>query len=360
MSKTDNKSLMLIKAEGIFCLGRLDMIEYIKKVGVYLLSEKAVKFCKKTLPEVSRSFALSIPMLDDILRNPVTIIYLQDRLLDNFEDEISDEDISIDRRMELMDQVVELFRPDNYKIKETAAEIAEFAKFMPEKSLKEMTANALLIRQAYDSLDDFVKEVSFKWLEEMNRGMKKYLTKEVNTFIDLDEYCYYVAGTVGGFLTDLIMYYSSISERECDVLLVNYNTSGQFLQKVNLIRDIREDVEKKEKHYWPLESLNITINKLLDKENKEEGMAALDSMISDVKTHVPGLVNYYNSIPEEMSGYKRFYSLNNALGLATIKKMDENADVLYGKKPVKVDKLTFLNIMKNPEKAFLEKVRSLN
>lgn len=322
------------------------------------MSEKAVRFCKKILAEVSRSFALSIPMLDDVMRVPVTIVYLQDRLLDNFEDEISDKDITLERRKELMDQVVELFRPDNCQTKKTAAEIALFAKFMPEKSLKEMTANALLLREAYDSLDDFVKEVSYKWLSEMNRGMKKYLSKEVTTFLDLDEYCYYVAGTVGGFLTDLVIYYSSINERECDMLLANYNTSGQFLQKINLIRDIREDVEMKEKHYWPLESLNITINELLEESNQEEGMSALEKMLSDVKTHIPGLINYYNSIPLEMSGYRRFYSLNNALGLATIEEMEGNAAVLYGKKPVKVDKLSFLNIMKNPEKNFLERIKN--
>ena len=50
-----------------------------------------------------------------------------------------------------------------------------------------------------------------------------------------------------------------------------------------------------------------------------------------------------------------FYSLNNALGLATIEEMDNNPAVLYGPERVKVDKLSFLKIMKNPEKAFLER-----
>lgn len=50
--------------------------------------ETALKFCKSILPKVSRSFALTIPMLDRDLYRPVLITYLQDRLLDNFEDEI--------------------------------------------------------------------------------------------------------------------------------------------------------------------------------------------------------------------------------------------------------------------------------
>ncbi|MFY9497411.1 MAG: squalene/phytoene synthase family protein, partial [Halanaerobiales bacterium] len=182
-----------------------------------------------------------------------------------------------------------------------------------------------------------------------------YLSREVKTFIDLDEYCYYVAGTVGGFLTDLIIYYSSITEEKSKTLLANFNASGQFLQKINLIRDIREDVKDRVKHFWPLLSLQISLEELMDESKKERGLEALARMLADVKTHIPNLIHYYLAIPEELPGYRKFYSLNNALGLATIEEMDNNPAVLYGPERVKVDKLSFLKIMKNPEKAFLER-----
>ncbi|HQD05128.1 MAG TPA: squalene/phytoene synthase family protein, partial [Halanaerobiales bacterium] len=57
---------------------------------------EAYQYCKKILTEVSRSFALSIPMLDDVLQKPVTIVYLQDRLLDNFEDELPEDKFSLE------------------------------------------------------------------------------------------------------------------------------------------------------------------------------------------------------------------------------------------------------------------------
>lgn len=324
------------------------------------MSEDAIKFCRSILPKVSRSFALTIPMLDDVLRTPVLITYLQDRLLDNFEDEISEQDISNEERKKMMDKVVDLFTPNGSNIDNIAREIKAYADLMPEKSLQELTNNALLLRQAYDSLEDVVKEISFKWLQEMNRGMKKYLTKNVKTFIDLDEYCYYVAGTVGGFLTDSVIFYSPVSVEQSESLLANYNSSGLFLQKVNLIRDIKKDIENREKHYWPLISLNISVNRLLDEQYKSEGMKVLGIMIDDVKTHIPNLLNYYHSIPRELKGYRKFYSVNNALGLATIEKMEDNQDVLYGKKPVKVPKLTFLDIIKNAEKAFLDRAEKYN
>ncbi len=324
-------------------------------MGVYILSNEAIKYCKSILPKVSRSFALTIPMLDDVLKIPVLITYLQDRLLDNFEDEISEESISIEERKRMMDKVVDLFTPKIDNLEDIAKKIAAYADLMPTQPLKELTSNSLILRQAYDSLDDVVKDISYKWLDEMNRGMKKYLDNNVKTFIDLDEYCYYVAGTVGGFLTDVVIFYSSISVEQSEVMLANYNSSGLFLQKVNLIRDIKKDIENREKHYWPLISLKTSIKGLLSSENKREGMKVLDKMIDDVKSHIPNLINYYHSIPREFVGYRKFYSVNNALGLATIEKMEGNEDVLYGGKPVKVSKLSFLNIMKNPEKSFLDK-----
>ncbi|MFP4661479.1 MAG: squalene/phytoene synthase family protein [Halanaerobiales bacterium] len=320
------------------------------------MSEEAIKYCKKILPKVSRSFAITIPMLDAEIKLPVLITYLQDRLLDNFEDEISDQDISIDERKKMMDKVVELFTPDVGDVEEVAREISEYAELMPEKSLQDLTENALIVRWAYDSLGEVAKSLSFKWLEEMNRGMKKYLTHDVRTFVDLDEYCYYVAGTVGGFLTDVVIFYSSISEEESDRLLANYNASGLFLQKVNLIRDIKKDIENREKHYWPLTSLKTSIRRIMDKENKKEGMSVLAAMIDDVKNHIPNLISYYHSIPREMKGYRKFYSVNNALGLATIEKLEGNEEVLYGKKPVKVSKIELLSIIKDPEKHFLDHV----
>lgn len=319
------------------------------------MAEEAIRFCKSILTKVSRSFALTIPMLDEDLYNPVLIIYLQDRLLDNFEDEILDKDINLEERKEMMDKVVSLFDPTAVNIEKTAGEIADYADFMPHKSLQKLTKNALTLRNAYDGLEDIIKEISFKWLKEMNLGMKKYLTHDVKTFIDLDEYCYYVAGTVGGFLTDLLIYYSSISLDQSEILLANYNASGLFLQKVNLVRDIKKDVENREKNYWPLTGLKISIDKLMNESNKKEGMNVLAKMIDDVRSHIPNLVNYYHTIPNDMKGYRKFYSVNNALGLATIEMMEDNEDVLYGKKAVKVSKLTFLDIMKNPEKGFLKR-----
>ena len=315
------------------------------------MTADSMKYARKILKKVSRSFALTIPMLDAQIRDEVLLTYLQDRILDNFEDEIHPPDLNLQK--EMMDRVSRIFSTEAYDRSSDFAVIKEKSSLIERDSLQELTENIDLIYRSYQNFDPEIQEISHKWLAEMNQGMQKFLTKKVKTFAELDEYCYYVAGTVGGFLTETIIYKFEISEENRQILLNNFNQAGLFLQKVNLIRDIREDLESRDKHFWPLQDLGINEEKLADPEYEEQALTALNKMLKDLKSHIPALKKYYQALPEELSGYKKFFAVNNALGLATMDKLKDNPDLFYGNKPVKTSKLTFLNIMRAPEKYFL-------
>ncbi|MGM0420198.1 MAG: squalene/phytoene synthase family protein [Bacillota bacterium] len=310
------------------------------------MNNTAISFCRDILKEVSRSFSLTIPMLDNKIKDAVMIVYLQDRLLDNFEDELPD--ISDRKRRALMDKVVEIFNPAHKKAPPEINEIVDYADDFEDKSLRKLTQNIDLIWEAYQGLDAYVKARSFYWLKEMNTGMKKYLDFSIDNFDNLDEYCYYVAGTVGGFLSDLIITKFNPGKNQIKIIKDNFNEAGLFLQKVNITRDIREDILNRERIFWPLKELDIQEDEFLQKEHKEKALGALEQMINNTRQHIPALMDYYEALPEEARGYKRFFAVNNALGLATLERIKDNADVFYSSKPVKVSKLEFLSIMKSP------------
>ena len=316
------------------------------------MNKDALRFCRRILKEVSRSFSLTIPMLDPEIKNAVMIVYLQDRLLDNFEDELPE--LEDDQRKNLMDKVVEVFNPAHRQEPPLIQEIEEYADEFIDDSLKVLTANVNLLWEAYHGLDSYVKARSFYWLKEMNSGMQKYLDNGIKTFSDLDEYCYYVAGTVGGFLSDLIITKYNLNQRQAEILRENFNEAGLFLQKVNITRDIREDILNRDRIFWPLEELGLKRDQLLNKEYKEEALLSLHKMIENIKKHVPALIEYYDALPDEASGYKRFFAVNNALGLATIERLSNNEAVFYSSKPVKASKLEFMAIMKSSERKLYE------
>lgn len=318
------------------------------------MTADAMKFSKEILKEVSRSFALTIPMLDKEIKDEVLLTYLQDRILDNFEDEINPADLELQK--EMMDRVSRVFSSEDYDRRNDFEVIKEKSALIEKKPLQKLNQNIEKVYEVYNGFNPKVKQISHKWLVEMNKGMQKYLDKKVETFSELDEYCYYVAGTVGGFLTELIIYKKDIQGERKKVLQENFNDAGLFLQKVNLIRDIRDDLENRNKNFWPLKELGISEEKLADPKYKDEALEALAVMLDDVKKHTAGLKKYYLALPDSLSGYKRFFSVNNALGLATLKKLAENPEVFYGNKAVKVSKFTFLNIIRAPEKYFLKQI----
>ena len=73
----------------------------------------------------------------------------------------------------------------------------------------------------------------------------------LETVAEYDLYCHYVAGLVGEGLSRLF----SVSQKEASWLgdqLELSNSMGLLLQKTNIIRDYREDVEQ-QRHFWPRE-----------------------------------------------------------------------------------------------------------
>jgi len=318
-------------------------------------NKKAIDFCRDILQDVSRSFALTIPLLDDKMKEPVMITYLQDRLLDSFEDE---GDIEIDKRKEYMDLVVKLFNPDVCDDTDIIEQISNAAHHF-DGPIERLVKNADKLKTCFKRLDPEIQKTSYKWLAEMNEGMKKYLDKHVDTFFELNEYCYYVAGTVGGFLTDSLITLGNISSKDERTLVENFVEAGLFLQKVNIIRDIKLDILNHKKHYWPLYELEITEEELIDKSNQKRALIVLEKMVSDVKKHAKALVKYYNAIPDEFSGYKKFFSVNNAMGFATIELVENNPDLFYTDKKLKIKKREVLKILAVSEDTFLKKANQI-
>lgn len=91
----------------------------------------------------------------------------------------------------------------------------------------------------------------------MGNGMADYATGEhrentsVATVKDFDLYCHYVAGLVGYGLSDIFSA-SGYESKELSEEKKISNSMGLFLQKTNIIRDYREDLDDG-RQFWPKE-----------------------------------------------------------------------------------------------------------
>ena len=315
--------------------------------------EAGVAYCRGALANVSRSFALTIPMIDCELRDKITVSYVVARVLDTLEDS----PIPMEMKKKLMDEWINLLSTDtsgniSQDMKVIYPRLAAIAstgsRYVADAAYSELMKNSFKVYAAATNFDCNFASSQHRWFREMKEGMKKYLTKRIVSFKDFDEYAYYVAGTVGGFLTDLVCE-GAESEAQKTVLKSTFRDFGLLLQKVNIIRDFREDVIA-QKHFWPEDALQgMNGNEMLLQKNIKKSMKSLGMMLSDAESHKEKARLYIDSIPSRFSGYRMFALVNFHMAIRTLDLMKGNRDVFLSQTPLKIGRKNVEEILKHSE-----------
>jgi len=232
-----------------------------------------LKECFKYLQMTSRSFASVIQELNHELLVPVALFYLILRGLDTIEDDMTIDIAEKEPLLRGFDQILEKdgwtyngngpAEKDRELLVHFDVVIAEFKKIKPE----------------YQTI---IKDITTR----MGNGMADYSKNAdhnihgVQTIKDYELYCHYVAGLVGEGCTRLFVQ----GELANPVLLKRtdlHESMGQFLQQVNIIRDIREDHDDK-RYFWPREVWSKHVEKfddLFDPANRDKALACSSEMI---------------------------------------------------------------------------------
>lgn len=184
---------------------------------------------------------------------------------------------------------------------------------------------------------EIIKDITIK----MGNGMADYANNTahnlngVNTIADYDLYCHYVAGLVGEGLTRLFV----VSGKANPALLEREalsNSMGLFLQKTNIIRDYREDLEDK-RGFWPREIWSRHVEKfadLADPKNEEAALNCISDMCLDALRHADECLFYLAGIKEQ--SVFNFAAIPQVMAIATLALVFRNKDVFQ--KNVKIPK----------------------
>lgn len=175
---------------------------------------------------------------------------------------------------------------------------------------------------------DIIKDITKK----MGDGMADYANDTahqlngVQTIKDYDLYCHYVAGLVGEGLTRLFV----VAEKANKLLVERddlSNSMGLFLQKTNIIRDYREDLEDK-RGFWPKEiwSKHVTEYKdLADPKNEAAALNCISEMVLDALRHADDCLFYLAGLREQ--SVFNFCAIPQVMAIATMALVFRNKDV---------------------------------
>lgn len=200
-------------------------------------------FCRSVLSSVSRTFALTIPVLPSSLADTVTCAYLLCRIADTIEDDGRLDSVNKTKLFDLLERLVQ--RPDDLEALE------QFVVAWPhggDADYDRLMQGSQQVIEAFATLPEHQKEPVKRCAHEMIAGMRvmtgtpsgegvRFVSSSIG---DLEQYCHYVAGTVGQMLTRLFGAHVGgwfASEERVE----QGRRFGLGLQLTNILKDFVED-----------------------------------------------------------------------------------------------------------------------
>lgn len=304
------------------------------------LEKKNITFCYETLHDVSRSFYSVIIQMPQVLSLDVCIFYLILRALDTVEDDVMSFDGCKKTRAEYLKNFYKSFTP--------LTEVGE-------PKYRTLLQNYDRVGKVFKLLNKESQSIILDTTKRMGEGMAKFVLNDYNiaTINDYNIYC----NTVAGFVGEGIMKLSIANEYENTSLVKvlsdtpkHYthdfggleNSMGLFLQKANIIRDYKEDVECN-KTWWPKDVWSKYKKNFKDMKDDNNSKNCLNEMILDALGLVPDILTFHEKLTD--NEVFQYCVTPQIMAIATLEKCFDNPDVFA--KDVKIRKGLALKILES-------------
>ena len=256
------------------------------------------------LLRVSRTFALTIPLLPEDVAIEVSNAYLLCRIADTVED---------DPRADTSDKVTWLrdFARFSLNLYEDDADLIELADRGCRLVKDGAKASELALMQDFVGVIRLtrtfplaIRRVLCRGVAILASGMASSLNGvRITTLADVDEYCYSVAGVVGELLACIFAENCRTIDKE---RLLSLSVSfGEGLQLTNILKDRLEDAAR-------------GVSFLPPDAGTEEGV---QHYVAITKGHLDDARDFILAIPASESGIRKFCLLNILMAEATVKLM---------------------------------------
>jgi len=200
------------------------------------------------LEKTSRTFALSIPLLEEPTRREVTVAYLLFRIADTFEDAA---EWPAERRIRALGEFAELLGDrDDGRAGKLVGTWADPPPVLHDGYL-ELLNETPFVLEAFRKLDDRPRGIVREHTVRTAEGMAGFVERtdesgdlQLRDLDDLKAYTYVVAGIVGEMLTELFMVGSPSLESRAAYLRERAGLFGEALQLVNILKDSAFDLSE--------------------------------------------------------------------------------------------------------------------
>jgi len=285
--------------------------------------------CFDFLEKTSRSFSSVIQELHPELLIPVSLFYLILRGLDTIEDDMT---ISLEEKDPLLRKFDQITEKEGWSYDGNG----------PNEKDRELLVQFANVTEEFRKIKPAYREIINDITQKMGNGMADYCIKAMDTVQDYDLYCYYVAGLVGNGLTRLFVE-SGLANPALLKKPELQESMGLFLQKTNIIRDVREDFDDN-RRFWPREIWSKHVDNFEDlfkPENKGAALNCSSDMVLNSLNHADQCLFYLAGLKEQ--SVFNFAAIPQSMAIATLELVFRNPTIF--KKNIKITKGDACRIM---------------
>ncbi|KAI0876947.1 isoprenoid synthase domain-containing protein [Hypoxylon argillaceum] len=277
-----------------------------------------LRSCFEFLNLTSRSFSAVIQELNHDMLVPVALFYLALRGLDTIEDDMT---IPVSVKEPMLRDFYKNMKIDGWTFNGNG----------PNEKDRELLVHfddvITEMKKIKPEYYDIIEDITIK----MGNGMADYAINAqflagVVTVAEYEKYCHYVAGLVGDGLTRLF-----VAGGHANPALLQRpeltESMGQFLQKVNIIRDVHEDFED-DRRFWPKDIWSKYVDKwedLFDPKHQTQALHCTSEMVLNALKHADECLLYMAGIKEQ--SVFNFIAIPQTMAIASLDLVFQNPKI---------------------------------
>ncbi len=328
------------------------------RTGVFRLTSTQKKYLEQQLEGVSRSFAILIPFIDPPVRHYLAVAYLLCRVADNIEDCGQ----MHTWKKERFEEFLRVLREPRL----AAGQLADWERLAwpglsPAERQLMGASHGLALWQIYAMIPDRAQLVLRRWISVLAMGMsqlgeankqpvfvKRKGIDVLETEADYNEYCFYVAGTVGALASELVIQEFELAAEPATTLQMRAASCGRSLQKTNIVKDFVEDVGRGV-CYLPDTWLGMVNHRPLELRGADLSWKA--SVIADVLAELHDATDYVLALAEQAAGYRRASLLCLFTSYHTMLAAAQRQEVLFtSAHQIKISRTTMAQCISDSDK----------
>ncbi|AUX08540.1 phytoene/squalene synthetase [Halalkaliarchaeum desulfuricum] len=305
-----------------------------------------LEWCFEAVQGVSRTFALTVDVLDEPMETHICLGYLLCRVADTVEDAGH---IPPDEQAELLRLYGRAVDPDEPT--EMAAFREAVDEWLPAPAERNddwsVVAHSPTVAATFEELPPDVRKAIVPPVLELVDGMAMFVERHadngglrISDRAELEEYCYYAAGTVGNLITNLLTRGDLAEERAARL----YDTAEEFgllLQLVNVSKDVYDDYTEENNVYLPaewLEDEGVPQEGVIEPENREGTAAVVERTAEYARSFLDDAQTYLETMPLSHGNTVAAWGVPYLLAVGTLREVGSRPEDAVCDADVKVSR----------------------